>query len=503
MKKIENIVIFIFTIFLSVLIFLLAVKGDIGEPLAFQNTNRSTVVGGPFESSGSTSRFALTESLAENGTVFFSEDLAKFSSPDLVYHNGKYSTIFTPGVSFLGLPLYQFGSIFGMPQVGAYATVTLFALINIFLIAAVARKLGANLAAGLLAGVTFAFATNAFSYATTYTQHIMSSSVLLGALLIAAAKPNFLLSVLLGVLAGLGLLLDIPNAFMLLPVAAFFLARHIKIEKKQLRSYLTVKAGFLFVIVGLLPLLFLYGWYNHEISGSYTSLAQFIGRVDYEDSKLPKLPEKVDAYAEKLPFSTRILLPGFYTLLLSDERSWLFYSPVLLLGLIGGYLAYKKKETNALATTILGVLTINILLYAMFGDPWGGWGFGPRYLIPGAAMLAVLLAVALQRYARNVFFIVGFIALFLYSSLINVVGVLTTTQVPPRHEVVGDNLQIPWTFAYNFQLFEANRLGSLIYNLFFSSSISSQVYGGIVIGLVVLLAGFLYMMVIFDEGRRK
>ncbi|MEN9406926.1 MAG: hypothetical protein RLZZ455_142 [Candidatus Parcubacteria bacterium] len=503
MKNIETIVITLLTVFLSVIIFLLSIKGDAGVPIAYQGADRSTVVGGPFESSGSTSRFALTESLAENGTVFFSEDLAKFSSPDLVYHNGKYSTIFTPGVSFLGLPFYKLGGIFGMPQVGAYATVTLFALVNILLIAAVAKKLGAGMAAGLLAGVTFAFASNAFSYATTYTQHVMSSAVLLGALLIAAAKPNLFFSILLGVLAGLGLLLDIPNAFMLLPIAILFIAKHIKIEKKQLKSYLTLKAGFLFVIVGLVPLLFLYGWYNHEISGSYSTLAQFIGRVDYEDSKLPKLPEKVDAYAEKLPFSTRILLPGFYTLLLSDERSWLFYSPVLLLGLIGGYLAYKKKETNILATTILGVLTINILLYAMFGDPWGGWAFGPRYLIPGAAMLSVLLAVALQRFARNIFFIVGFIGLFLYSALINTVGVLTTTQVPPRHEVIGDSLQIPWTFAYNFQLFDANRLGSLVYNLFFSSILSSQVYGGIVIGLVVLLAGFLYMMVIFDEGRRK
>lgn len=490
------------TVFISILLFVLTFKGDAGSTIAFQRGDRSTVVGGPFESSGSTSRFALTETLAENGTVFFTDDQAKFSSPDLVYHNGRFSTIFTPGVSFLGVPFYLLGGIFGAPQVGAYTVIAFFALVNIFLIAQLAKKLGAGLAAGLLSGITFAFATNAFSYATTYTQHIMGAAVLLSALLIATSKPNLLLSILLGVLAGIGLMLDIPNLFMFIPIVILFLTRHISVETKQSRMLLKVKAGFLIALIGLIPLLGLYGWYNVQISGSSTTLSQFIGRVDYEDARSQK-PEKFDAYADKLPFSTRLLLPGFYTLLLSDERSWLFYSPILLLGFLGAYLAYKKKQTNHLATAILGVLAVNILLYAMFGDPWGGWSFGPRYLIPGAAMLAVFLAVAIQKFARNIFFIVGFALLFIYSALINVVGVLTTTQVPPRHEVLGENLQIPWTFAYNFQLFEANRLGALIYNAFFSSSITSEVYGGIVLGLVVLLAGFLYSIVFLEKGKRK
>ncbi len=493
----------LFVGFIALAIFVLTIKGDAGAPVAFQYGDRSTVVGGPFESSGSTSRFALTEAIVQRGTVFFTEDQAKFSSPDLVFHNGKFFTIFTPGVSFLGVPLYALGRVFGMPQVGAYATVALFALLNIFLIAALARKLGASLPAGLLAGVSFAFATNAFSYATTYTQHIMGATIILASLLIAASKPNLLLSILLGILAGVGMLLDIPNLFMLVPVAILFLTKHIHSERKQNKVFLRIKAGFLIVLLGLLPVLLLYGWYNHELSGSSTSLAQFIGRTDYEDARLPEPPEKVDAYAAKLPFNTRLLLPGFYTLLLSNERSWIFYSPVLFFGLIGGYVAYKKKDTNGLATTVIAVLVVNILLYAMFADPWGGWSFGPRYLIPGAAMLAVLLSAALERFVKNIFFIVGFAAFFLYSAFVNVIGVLTTTQVPPRHEVLGAGLQIPWTFEYNYQLFEANRLGSLVYNVFLTPTLTSQVYAGIILGLVVLLAGFLYTMLLFYRGKKN
>src|SRR3990167_3078930 len=93
-NKLTIILFFICTIFLLGM----SVKGDIGNPIYFQ-TEKDRVVGGPFESTNSTSRYALVEAIVENGTVLFNHEQAQFSAPDLVSFDEKLFTIFTPGVS--------------------------------------------------------------------------------------------------------------------------------------------------------------------------------------------------------------------------------------------------------------------------------------------------------------------------------------------------------------------------------------------------------------------
>jgi len=66
----------------------LAVKGQKENPLHFQ-TVKDTSVGGPFESSNNTSRYALTEAIAEDKTFFFNNPRARFATPDVEEYNGK------------------------------------------------------------------------------------------------------------------------------------------------------------------------------------------------------------------------------------------------------------------------------------------------------------------------------------------------------------------------------------------------------------------------------
>src|SRR5579872_1067478 len=88
-------------VFFFILVFLaIGVRGQKGNPLYFQNTY-DTKVGGPFEASNSTSRYALTEAIVKNKSFFLTPVLAKFASPDVIIFKGNYVSIFTPGVSFL------------------------------------------------------------------------------------------------------------------------------------------------------------------------------------------------------------------------------------------------------------------------------------------------------------------------------------------------------------------------------------------------------------------
>jgi len=57
----------------------------------------------------------------------------------------------------------------------------------------------------------------------------------------------------------------------------------------------------------------------------------------------------------------------------------------------------------------------NLMIYSMWGDPWGGWAFGSRYLIPAYAAISVFLAVALEKFRRDKLFLLMVFMAFVYS----------------------------------------------------------------------------------------
>ena len=488
---------------------LLCVKGAAGKPIYFQ-TEKSTVVGGPFESSNNTSRYALTESLAERGTVFFNTDEAKFASPDLVRHNGKFFSIFMPGISYIGVPFYLIGKYFGLQQLFTYFSVTLFGFLNLFLIARIASKLGANLYASLLAGFLFLFGTNALSYSLFYTQHITGVSFLLIALLAALGKRTLLKNVIFGVFAGGSILLDIPNLIFMLPIGIYLLSHYIKREKNESNIRLSFNMKFMTVLFGLIPFLVIFAWYNLQTTGSPLQLGQSLGQTNYFKTEVATpgkpLPEK-KANAEEstapthaLPFMPREQITGFYVLLTSDERSWIFYSPIVWLGALGFFHLYRRRRDIGVANTIVSVALLNILVYSMFADPWGGWAFGPRYLIPAAAMLCIGLGVAVHAYGKRIWFLIPFALATLYSIGINVLGALTTGAVPPKPEAEHLLSHIPYTYLYNIQLAQDGKISSLFYHLFFTN-ISGLTYIIFISAILSVTVGLLYQLAVAPKKK--
>ena len=214
MRKIFTNLFIGFVLIVSVVLFVLTIRGDKGDPIAFQDDYDSRV-GGPFELTNSNSRYALTESIVNQGTFLFDDFQARFAAPDMVHYNGKFFSIFTPGISFIGIPFYMVGKYFGIPQLLTYLSTHLFALINVFLIAFITVKLGGKIYQGLLGGLIFLFGTNALSYSLTLTQHHASTFLVLLGILNALEKRTFISNILFGAIFGIGLLVDIPNLFFL------------------------------------------------------------------------------------------------------------------------------------------------------------------------------------------------------------------------------------------------------------------------------------------------
>jgi len=489
MKKLLFAIIFIlFTILLAFYI-----KGDKGNPIYYQK-ELNTQVAGPFEASNSTARYALTSAIVHDHTFFLSQDLAKFSSPDVVYYNGKFISIFTPGVSFIGVPFFIIGDSFGLPQLSTYLLTTIIALINVFLIALIVKKLTGSLSAGFISGFTFLFATNALAYSLTFTQHHMSILLILLGILNSMQKRTWINNTIFGALFGFGLMVDIPNLFLMLPILIYIISKHFIIKNQPQRVALSIKASLVGLLIGLLPLVGMFAGYNYATTKSPTMLAQSIQRAEIEGSKLLAQQHVTTTTTPNSPvgltnfvFQTRRQLDGIYVLFISNERAWWYYSPLVFFGFIGIYSLFKKKENSTIATVITGIILIDILLYSMFGDPWGGWAFGPRYLLPAAAMLSICIGVALANYKKSTILLGIFIILLTYSVWVSSLGALTTASIPPKGEAEHLATFIPYTYAYNTQFLFQDKSSSLFYNEIFAKKLSLQYFYIIVSTLSTIL----------------
>ena len=482
------------------------IKGEPGNPLYYQ-TERVTKFGGPFELSISAGRFALTESIVKYHSLFLTNDLAKFSAPDVAEYHGKFISLFTPGLSFLGVPFYLIGIPFGMPQLSAYFLNVVFALLNLLLIILLSKKFNVPFFASLMGGSIFILATNSLAYTSSFTQHHVTISLLLLLLLLTTRNITVISGLLIGILYGFGAMVDIPNIFIFLPVVIYAFAKQVHMDKTTTKLKISFGLPLISLILGMLMMFGAFAYYNYATTGSFTKVAQFIGQSGkfkpaLQNIAVPSQNVNNIKVGLDLPFKTRFELHGLYVLLLSDERSWLFYSPIILLGLLGIYLAYKNADTRETTTLIIGTILMNILLYSMFGDPWGGWAFGSRYLLPSAALLCAFLPVALSRYRRNIFFIAIFVLLTAYSLRVSLLGALTTIAIPPKVEAIRLTNPVPYTYQYNQNLINSNYTSSLIYNVFLSPMMEVKRYFNIVYAYSAALLAVLLVFVITERKEK-
>ncbi len=504
-KKLSLILISIFVLVFTIAGLGLVVKGKPGQYQYDYNTE----VGGPFESSNTTSRYILTESIVNRNTYYLDEKQAFFAAPDVVYHNNKFFSIFTPGVSFLAIPFYKLGAQYGLPQLFSFFTTLVFAVMNVFLVARLAAKFGANKFLSYALGLTFLFSTNALGYALTLTQHHYSVSVILLAVLNALIEKRTIWNnIAFGLLFTFGILLDVPNAFMMVPLVFYILASHFEFTKKETILKIFVNPVGFWIIAAMIPLLAFFGYYNIHTSGSPTLIGQNLGQTDYfysEEKRQQELLEDLNDVAElvETPFNTRKQLSGFYILLVSDERGIIYYNTVVLIGLLGLIIAYRNRQR--LVGIVSSVILVNVVLYSAFGDAWGGWSFGPRYLIPSVALLvAAIGSISLVKDRKWLYSLIGlFIVTLIYSTYINVLGALTTNAIPPKVEAQALANPLPYTYKYNFDLLSQNRSSSLVFNSLLKNSMSLGQLHLVMTIVSILIIGSLFGLGVLRKEKKS
>lgn len=509
----------IFIVFLlSASILALSIRGNWGNPTEITVQSKSWKEDGPFELSPERGRFALAYSIIENNSVFFSIPLARFVTPDLGYANGKYVSLFAPALSYIIVPGYLIGKVFGASQVGSFATISLFALGNLFLIYTIAKKLTRCRLPSILAGIIFLFATPAYAYGVNLYQHHVSTFIILAACYLVINYRSFISLALVWFLTATSLPLDYPNLILMIPIALF---AGLKIIEVTVQDSVKIKIHLikiLSVAAAAVPLAFLV-WFN---TISYSNPTQFAGTIEnvsrVDENGKPSVnilinaksvedvinSEKQDKSATGF-FRTRDLVNGLYILVFSPDRGILGFTPVILLSIIGMISLFKKYRTETVM--FLSIVVTNILLYAMWGDPWGGWAFGSRYLIPSYAILAIFLASAISTWRKNILFVSLLLVLGTFSIFVNTAGALSTNANPPQVQVLElervSNKEEKYTYERNLDYLKIKTSKSFFYRTWARNYISSWQYYQLVANTLALVFSIGVISVYLTRPQRS
>lgn len=484
-------------IIFGILMYTLTLKGIYGNPAGTTIKNNLDQPTKPFELSPERDRFLLTESLALNHSFSLSQQLADAAYPDVGYINGKFYIFFAPGISLFALPLYELGSHFNIAQVATYSLSSFFALLSFIFLFKIGRNiLKMPLWASLIAPVIFAFGSTSWSYAVTLYQHHATTFFIISGFYAVwkyaqEKRFSFLWGMFVWLNFGLAILIDYPNGILMAPVMIYFCITSFRLFKQKHTFTISFRPAFLLTSFFFILITLWHGYFNYTNFGSPLKLSGSL--TGYKTIKEQKLFEKQNGQQKikelsdkKIPihfFKEDNFINGANTLLFSADRGILFYSPIFALAILG--ILYSIRQINTEIAILLGSVGADFFLYSSWGDPWGGYAFGSRYLIPAMAILSLFVAYWLTQVKKKLLAKILTSILFVYSAAISLLGVLTTNAIPPKVEAV--YLHVPYNYVMNLQYLLHGKSSSFIYNNFFSTKISLIGYYFFILELVLLI----------------
>lgn len=480
------------TVLLVISLYGATLRGRLGNPSASSIDNELSQSGAAFETSQERSRYALILALVNNHRLDLGE-YASMGTPDIGRVGDKYYSFFPPATSILAIPLYLLGVQLGAAQIWTFLISTLFAALTMLVLYRLSLRLKLAGATALFVALAFGFATNAWGYSVTLYAHLLSAFALVGGVALASHR-NFTWAKSLGVwlLYAFAIFVDFPNIFAFFPIALVAGLRSFQLVTTKTRFTLSLRPTLLIGVLLFLAAMCGYGYYNYHYFGHPLKLSNTIDRV--KDLKVvtnssPEVKNLSAAHA----LSPRKLIVGLTSFSVSHDRGLLIYTPVALL-FVFGLASLLKRSNLSLKLLLIGVPLTNLLTYSMFGDPYGGWAFGSRYMIAILPELLVIAGLGLDYFARhaNRLLRVGVLVVYslvtLYSAGMSLLAPLTTNVIPPTIEAgtfaLADDYRIP------LEMLRLSHLNSFVYNRYLSTTLTGQEYYYLIyipLALVLLL----------------
>jgi len=342
--------------------------------------------------------FDLTRAIVETRSVAI--DRFADNTGDVVVRNDHIYANKAPGVSFLAVLPYE--ALFRLERAneldpGHPLLMTLNAYLCTFIVcgllgalipAALYRfglTIGSTRREALAVALLAAFATPLFAYSSVFFLHVPSAAFILMSFLEARRRAAS------GALrSGLWAGASVVTNYLALPVAAI-LGLWLAVRERSIRPFLRFAAG-------LMPGLMLLVAYH---------LAAFGGVLRNPVSMNPQFVSGGSLFG----IVNAPSLEALVGITVSPYRGLFFLSPVLILALGGAVVRFRqgaRGELLVIAACLLVFFGFNVT----FNNWEGGFGIGPRYLVPVIPLLAILL-FPMTRFMRPLWVILAAVSLIL------------------------------------------------------------------------------------------
>jgi hypothetical protein len=200
-------------------------------------------------------------------------------------------------------------------------------------------------------------------------------------------------------------------------------------------------------------------------------------------------------------FKTRAMLNGFYMHFISPDRGMIWFTPVLFFGILGFVFLYRRNRK--IINLMIAIAGVNILLYSMWGDPYGGWAFGSRYLVPVYALLGIGVAEFCARFRTSYLILGAFVLIATYSLWVNVLGAITSSRNPPKVEVLTlekiSGHQEKYSYDRNLQFLHEHGSKSFVFDTYASRLMSPEQYHAMLTTLIFAMLISLLGMSAFEK----
>jgi len=385
-----------------------------------------------------TSMFAVTESLVKWGRLDTNQIAWSQWALSPATAQGSFGlggNVFSKkglAISLLAVPLHWIGM--NLSGVGLVQTTMLLNPIVTALTGAIiflyVRQLGYSSGVGLWTALLFGLGTVAVVYTKVFSSEPVSAMALLLAVYFASCchfdrwRSNAVRDSILGIrdlnasLAGLSLGLAVATTaanLITAPLLLLYLSRiahhvsrftlhesHTTNHEVSLRKHWREWQPIALFLASLAVVCLLVGFYNYARFGNPLDSGR--------------------RFAKGEAFSTPLGL-GLYGLLFSPYKSIFLYSPILLACLASFPLFLKRHRREG---WLLGLIVIaHLLLFAKWYMWWGGFAWGPRFLVPLTPLLAITLAPLVEGVLTRGALLakLALAALALVSTAIQVLGV--------------------------------------------------------------------------------
>jgi hypothetical protein len=489
----------VFIIFISLILLAATLRGVSGNPEGSQFKNNLDQTSRPFELSPERGRFVHLIALAQTGSYELSEQLAQAAYPDVGQFQGHLYSYFAPGIPYLDLPFYLLGFNYNLSQVFSFAFISLISIASLLFLFKIARRIfHLPLWASILVDLIFLFGSIAWSYAITLYQHHLTTFFILSSVYAVwkyrqKGTTSWLWASFIWINYGLAIMVDYPNALLLLPIMIYFFISAFNLESVVKGYKFSFRLSFLATMLFFIAITGLHLAHNVHYYGAWYHLSGSL--ADYKlptDTPTEEIISQTSQTKDLTSFfSEQSLVRGLSVLLVSVERGLFYYAPIFILALLAIYFLLRRP-LGPTTKTLLAVVVVNLFVYASWGDPWGGWAYGPRYLIPSMAILSLFIGWWLARVSRTLVAKILTFVLFLYSSAIALLGALTTNAIPTKLEAKDlDNI---YDYHLNLILLSDNRSGSFIYNTWLNNLLDLKIYYLLIYAFLIIIV-FLIMFI--------